>query len=158
MTAEERIQKLGIELPTLPSPAGLYSPCVQVGNLLFVSGQIPSGTDGPLRTGRCGENVPLADATELARVCGLNALAVVRSHLGSLDKVTRTVRIGGFVASTPEFTEHPKVINGASQLMLDVFGEAGRHARAAIGVAALPSGVPVEVEFLFEVANDAEPE
>ncbi|MFQ5380667.1 MAG: RidA family protein [Dehalococcoidia bacterium] len=151
MSAEDRIEELGIELPPPPSPAGLYSPCVETGNLLFVSGQIPSGPDGPLRTGHCGTDVSVDEASELARVCGINALAAVRAHLGTLDRVARVVRVGGFVASSPAFVEHPKVVNGASQLMLDVFGEAGRHARAAVGMAALPAGVPVEVEFLFEI-------
>ena len=154
MSTEERITELGIELPRAPSPAGLYSPCIETGNLLFVSGQIPSGPDGPIRVGHCGVDVSVDEAARLARICGLNALAAARAHLGTLDRISRVIRVGGFVASSPDFVEHPKVVNGASQLMLDVFGEAGRHARAAVGMAALPAGVPVEGEFLFEITPE----
>lgn len=153
MSAESRLIELGIVLPAPPAPAGLYAPCVQTGPLLYVSGQIPI-VDGQLvRRGKLGQNVSLDEGAQLARVCTLNALAIVRAHLGSLDRVVRVVRVGGFVASAQDFIEHPKVINGASQLLVDVFGEAGRHARAAIGVAELPLGAPVEVEFLFEVSR-----
>jgi len=153
VSAESRLQDLGIELPAPPAPSGLYAPCVQTGPLLYVSGQIPL-VDGQLvRRGKLGLNVSLDEGAQLARVCTLNALAIVRAHLGSLDRVFRVVRVGGFVASGQDFIEHPKVINGASQLLVDVFGEAGRHARAAVGVAELPLGAPVEVEFLFEVTR-----
>lgn len=152
MTAEERLKELGINLPPPPTPAGLYAPCVQTGNLLFVSGQIPTEAGTVLRMGHCGENVTVEEGAALARICAINALAIVREQLGTLDRVTRVVRVGGFVASGPGFVAHPQVVNGASQLLLDVFGEKGRHARAAIGVAELPAGVPVEVEFVFEVA------
>jgi enamine deaminase RidA (YjgF/YER057c/UK114 family) len=153
VSAESRLIELGIVLPAPPAPAGLYAPCVQTGPLLYVSGQIPI-VDGQLvRRGKLGQNVSLDEGAQLARVCTLNALAIVRAHLGSLDRVVRVVRVGGFVASAQDFIEHPKVINGASQLLVDVFGEAGRHARAAIGVAELPLGAPVEVEFLFEVSR-----
>jgi enamine deaminase RidA (YjgF/YER057c/UK114 family) len=119
---------------------------------LFVSGQIPVVGGQVSRTGHCGENITLEEGADLARVCAINALAQVRAYLGSLDKVARVVRLAGYVASAPGFVEHPRVMNGASQLVLDVFGEAGEHTRAAIGVAELPMGVPVEVEFLFEVS------
>ena len=152
MTAEDRLRELQIDLPVPPAPVGLYAPCVQTGNLLFVSGQIPTAGGAVIRTGHCGENVTVDEGAALARVCAINALAIVRAHLGSLDRVTRVVRVGGFVASVPGFIEAPRVVNGASQVLLDVFGEAGRHARAAVGVAELPAGVPVEVEFVFEVA------
>ena len=124
---------------------------MQTGNRLFVSGQIPVSDGEVLRRGRCGEGVDAAEAAELARQCALNGLAAARGELGSLDRITRVVRVAGYVASTPDFDEQPSVINGASELLVDVFGEAGRHARAAVGVAALPFGVPVEVEFLFEI-------
>ncbi len=153
MSAEARLKDLGIELPPPPAPAGLYSPAVQTGPLLFVSGQVPLQDGRPLRRGKCGENVTLDEAADLARVCTINALTIVRGHLGSLDQVVRVVQVRGYVASAEGFIEHPKVVNGASQLLLDVFGEAGRHARVAIGVAELPFGVPVEVEFLFEVSR-----
>jgi enamine deaminase RidA (YjgF/YER057c/UK114 family) len=150
-SAEEKLLELGIALPQVPAPAGLYSPCVQVGPLLFVSGQVPMKDGAVMRHGKCGESVSLDEATALARQCALQALAIVRQHLGSLDRVVKVARVAGYVASADGFIEHPRVINGASQLLLDVFGEAGRSARIAIGVAELPLGVPVEVEFLFEV-------
>jgi enamine deaminase RidA (YjgF/YER057c/UK114 family) len=151
VTAEERLKELGIVLPAPPAPAGLYAPAVETGNLLFVSGQVPTRDGKVLRQGKCGRDVSIEDAAGLARQCALNALGIVRGHLGSLDSVVRVVRVAGYVASAEGFTDHPKVVNGASQLLLDVFGEAGRHARIAIGVAELPFGVPVEVEFVFEV-------
>lgn len=153
MTAEERLKELGIELPEPATPAGLYALCTQVGPLVFVSGQIPTLNGEIIRHGKCGESVSVDEAADLARICAINALAIVRAHLGSLDRVAKAVRVAGYVASGQGFVEHPKVINGASQLLIDVFGEAGRHARIAIGVAELPLGVPVEVEFLFEATR-----
>jgi enamine deaminase RidA (YjgF/YER057c/UK114 family) len=154
VSAEARIKELGIELPAPAAPVALYAPCVQVGPLVFVSGQIPTQDGRPLRHGKCGESVSVDEAAALARQCAIQALAILRQQLGSLDAVRRVVRVGGFVASGPGFIEHPKVINGASQLLIDVFGEeAGRHARVAVGLAELPLGVPVEVEFLFEVSR-----
>lgn len=151
MSAEAKLRELGIELPSPPAAAGLYAPCVQSGSLLFVSGQVPVVEGKPAGTGKLGADVTVEQAQALARVCALNGLAIVKAHLGSLDRVVRAVRVGGFVASAAGFTAQPQVVNGASQLLIDVFGEAGRHARAAVGVAELPLGVPVEVEFLFEV-------
>lgn len=153
MSAEARLRELGIELPAPGAPVGLYSPCVQTGPLLYVSGQLPIRDGRVLSHGKCGENLPIDEAAALARQCAINALAIVRSHLGTLDRVVRVVRVAGYVAGAPGFIEHPKVVDGASQLLLDVFGEAGRHARIAIGVAELPRGVPVEVEFQFEVGR-----
>lgn len=152
MSAESQLKDLGIELPPVPAAVGLYAPCVRSGNQLFVSGQVPMKDGAPALVGKLGRDVSIDEATALARQCALQALAIVSKELGSLDAVTRVVRVGGFVASGEGFTDHPKVINGASQLLLDVFGEAGRHARIAVGLAELPFGVPVEVEFLFEVA------
>lgn len=149
MSVAARLAELGIELPPPPPPAGLYAPCVQTGSLLIVSGQIPRG---PEARGKLGAGVTIEQGQALARECALNALGVVAEYLGSLDRVVKVVRLGGFVASAEGFTDQPKVINGASQLMIDIFGDAGRHARAAVGVAELPLGVPVEVEFMFEVA------
>jgi len=151
MTIDERLKELGVNLPTPPAPAGLYSPCLQTGNLLYVSGQLPTVEGQPLPQGKCGGGVTIEAAAPMARQCALNALALVRQHLGTLDRVKQAVRVAGYVASADGFTDHPAVVNGASQLLLDVFGDAGRHARIAIGVAELPRGVPVEVEFLFEV-------
>lgn len=152
MSHEARLKELGIELPAVPKPAGLYAPCVRSGNQLFVSGQVPMKDGAPALVGKLGAEVTIEQAAPLARQCALQALAIVRQEVGSLDNVTKVIRVGGFVASAAGFTDHPKVINGASQLLLDVFGEAGRHARIAVGLAELPSGVPVEIEFLFEVA------
>lgn len=153
MTAESRLRELGVALPEPPAPAGLYAPVKQSGSLLFVSGQLPL-IDGRLpKTGLVGDLVTAEEAQDLARQCAINALTLVRAHLGSLDRVAQVVRVGGFVASAAGFVDQPKVINGASQLLLDVFGEEGRHARAAVGVAQLPLGAPVEVEFLFEAVS-----
>ena len=151
MSFEEKLKELGLELPEVPAAAGLYAPCVHSGNQLFVSGQIPMRDGAPMRKGKLGHGVSVDEAAGLARQCALQALAVVRAELGSLDRVRRVIRVGGFVASGDGFTDHPKVINGASQLLIDVFGDLGRHARIAVGLAELPAGVPVEVEFLFEV-------
>lgn len=153
MSAEAKLKELGIELPAAPAAAGLYAPCVRSGNQVFVSGQVPVQDGAPMRKGKLGQGVTIDDANALARQCALQALAIVRAEVGSLDRVTKVLRIGGFVASADGFTDHPKVVNGASQVLLDVFGEAGRHARIAVGLAELPFGVPVEVEFLFEVAD-----
>lgn len=152
-TPEHRLADLGIELPAIPPPAGLYAAAVRSGSHLYVSGQVPRAADGSgvAATGKLGQDITVEAGAALARVCALQALAIVRAELGSLDRVARVVRVAGYVASAPGFTQHPAVVNGASQLLLDVFGEAGRHARIAIGVAELPAGVPVEVEFLFEV-------
>lgn len=151
MSAEQRLLDLAIVLPPVPTPAGLYAPCVQTGPLLFVSGQVPMRDGAIIRHGKCGENVAVDEAADLARQCALQALATIRQHLGTLDRVVKVARVAGYVASASGFIEHPRVVNGASQLLIDVFGEAGRSARIAIGVAELPMGVPVEVEFLFEV-------
>jgi enamine deaminase RidA (YjgF/YER057c/UK114 family) len=148
---EARLGELKITLPAVPAAAGLYAPCVRSGNQLYVSGQVPIRDGVPARTGKLGAGVSIEDGAALARQCALQALSIVRAELGSLNNVVRVVRVGGFVASAEGFTDHPQVINGASQLLIDVFGEAGRHARIAVGLAELPRGVPVEVEFLFEV-------
>jgi enamine deaminase RidA (YjgF/YER057c/UK114 family) len=151
MSAEQRIAALGITLPEPPASVGLYLPINQTGPLLYVSGQVPLTDGQPIRRGKCGENVSVDEAADLAWQCSLQALAIVRIHLGSLDLVKRVVRVAGYVASAPGFIEHPRVVNGASQILVEVFGDAGRHARIAIGVAELPFGVPVEVEYIFEV-------
>jgi enamine deaminase RidA (YjgF/YER057c/UK114 family) len=154
VSAEARLKDLGISLPPPGPPAGLYAPCVLSGNQLFVSGQVPRSADGTgvALQGKLGANVTIEQGAGLARTCALQALGIVRQELGSLDRISRVLRVGGYVASAEGFTAHPQVINGASQLLIDVLGDAGRHARIAIGVAELPSGVPVEVEFLFEVS------
>lgn len=153
-TPEHRLADLGIELPPVPPAAGLYAPAARSGSQLYISGQVPRAADGSgvAAVGKLGQDVTVEEGAALARLCALQALAIARAELGSLDRVVRVVRVAGYVASAPGFTGHPAVVNGASQLLLDVFGDAGRHARIAIGVAELPGGVPVEVEFLFEVA------
>lgn len=150
---ESRLRELGIELPEAPKPVASYVPVRVVGNLAFVSGQIPISGGKPVETGIVPTDISPERAKELARLCAINALAAVRAAVGSLDRVRGVVRLGGFVAATPDFTGHPGVINGASDLMLEVFGETGRHARAAVGASGLPLGVPVEVEFVFEIGE-----
>ena len=151
MSAEERLRELGIELPPPPTPAGLYAPSVRTGNLVAIAGQVPQRNGRVMNAGKLGRDVSIEDAAAAARQCSLQALAILRDRVGSLDNVVQAVRVAGYVASAEGFTDHPKVINGASQLLLDVFGEVGRAARIAIGVAELPSGSSVEVEYLFEV-------
>jgi enamine deaminase RidA (YjgF/YER057c/UK114 family) len=152
MSPEEKLKKLGITLSDAPKPLGSYVPCVQAGNLLFLSGMLPL-RDGKLaRTGRVGESVSLMEAQEDARQCVINALSVLKSHLENLDKIKRCVKLNGYVASSQDFTEQPKVLNAASDLLFEIFGEAGRHARAAVGVYVLPLNSPVEIDFIFETA------
>jgi enamine deaminase RidA (YjgF/YER057c/UK114 family) len=151
-TPEERLQELGVSLPAPAVPVAAYVPCVRTGSLVYVSGQVPVLDGKPSHLGHLGDNVDLEDGRAAARTCAVNVLAALKAELGELSRVRRVVKVTGFVASTPDFTDHPKVINAASELFGDAFGDAGRHARAAIGVAALPSGVPVEVEAIVEVA------
>jgi enamine deaminase RidA (YjgF/YER057c/UK114 family) len=151
MSPEDKLKKLGIELPEAPSPLGSYIPIVRTGNLLFLSGVLPLRNGKLMRTGRVGESVSLDEARNDARTAAINALSVLKANIGSLNKVKRCVKITGYVASAPDFTEQPKVLNAASDLMFEIFGEAGRHARAAIGVNVLPLNSPVEIEFIFEV-------
>ena len=150
MTSVARLQELGIELPQAASPVASYVPVVIHGDLAFVSGQV-SFVDGELLKGRLGEDVSLESGIKAARGCGLMILAQLNAALGSLDRVERVVKLGGFVNSTPDFTDQPKVVNGASDLMLEVFGEAGKHARAAVGVPSLPLGVAVEVDAVVAI-------
>jgi enamine deaminase RidA (YjgF/YER057c/UK114 family) len=151
MSAESRLADLGITVPTLPPPVASYVPAVRTGRLVFASGQTPT-IDGVLQvSGKLGDSVSVEDGQRAARLAALNCLAEVRGLLGSLDAVSRVVRLTGYVASAPGFGAQPAVINGASQLIEEVFGEAGRHARAAIGVAELPFGAPVEVDLIVEV-------
>ncbi|WP_449040555.1 RidA family protein [Paracoccus sp. (in: a-proteobacteria)] len=151
MSFDARIAQLGITLPDAPAPAANYVPYVQSGKLLFVSGQISAGPDGLIR-GRLGEDMDAAAGAAAARACGLALIAQARAALGSLDRIARVVKLTGFVNSTPDFTDQPEVVNGCSDLMIEVFGESGRHARAAVSAAALPRGVAVEVEAIFEIA------
>lgn len=154
MSPEERLRELGIELPEPSAPAGSYVPARLHGDLLAVSGQIPVRPGQPLPAGHCGVDVTVEEGYAHARQCALNGLAAARAALGSLDRIAGVVRVAGYVASPPDFTQHPAVVNGASDLLVEVFGAAGRHARAAVGMVSLPLGVPVEVEFLFAVTPD----
>ena len=151
MSIEARLAELGITLPEPAAPVAAYVPVVIAGGLAHVSGQLPF-IDGKLVTGRLGEDVSLEDGTAAARACGLMILAQLKAALGSLDRVERVVKLGAFVNSTGDFTDQPKVANGASELMADVFGDAGRHARAAVGVPALPLDAAVEVDAVIAVS------
>nr|WP_298899434.1 RidA family protein [uncultured Altererythrobacter sp.] len=150
MSIEARLQELGIVLPEAAAPVASYVPVVVQGGFAHVSGQLPF-VDGELVTGRLGDDVSLEEGAAAARACGLMILAQLKAA-GVLDRVERVVKLGGFVNSTTEFTDQPKVINGASDLMLDVFGEVGKHARAAVGVPALPLGAAVEVDAVIAIA------
>ncbi|MFG0330348.1 MAG: RidA family protein [Phycisphaerales bacterium] len=152
MDVYARLSELGLELPPAPTPVAAYVPAVRSGDLVFVSGQIPMLNGSLVCAGPVPEEVPPDKAKTAARMCGLNLLAVLHNTIGDLNKVRRVIRLGVFVASAPDFTEQPKVANGASELMVAVFGdETGRHARAAVGSIALPLGATVEVEGVFEV-------
>jgi enamine deaminase RidA (YjgF/YER057c/UK114 family) len=152
MGAEDRLAELGLELPASTPPLASYVPVVVTGNLAFVSGQVAIDAGTPMWTGHVAAEVSLEEATQAARRCALQALGVLRAELGSLDKVRRIVKVTVWVASSPGFTDQPKVANGASDLLQEVFGEAGRHARAAVAAPELPLGVPVELELVAEVA------
>jgi enamine deaminase RidA (YjgF/YER057c/UK114 family) len=152
MGAEARIKELGITLPQPAKPVGNYIPGVKVGNLLFLSGHGPVRIDGqPSARGKVGRDLSSEDAYKVAREVGINLLGSARTILGSLDKVRRVVKVLGMVNSAEGFGEQPKVINGFSDLMVEVFGENGRHARSAVGMAELPMGIPVEIEMILEV-------
>ena len=152
MSIEKRLAGLGIVLPAPRAPAFSYVPVAVHGDLAWVSGQLPWRGDGSLPQGKLGGGLSVAEGKEAARLCILNGLAVLREAIGSLARVARVVKLVGFVASAQGFVEQPAVVDGASSLVGEVFGEAGRHARSAIGVAELPRGVPVEIEFVVAVA------
>lgn len=151
MTPEDKLKELRIDLPEAPNPLGSYVPAVKTGNLIFLSGMLPLVGGKLIRRGKVGEQITIDEATEDARVAVLNALSALRSYMGSLDAVKRCVKITGYVASAPDFTGQPKVLNAASELLYEIFGGAGRHARAAVGVSVLPMNAPVEIEFIFEI-------
>lgn len=146
-----RLAELGIILPNPVAPVANYVPFVRMGSLLVISGQISLGPDG-LVAGKLGGGISIEDGQKAARLCGLNVLAHIQSAVGNLDNVIRIVRLGGFINCTPDFVDGPKVMNGASDLMVEVFGEKGRHSRSTIGVAALPANAAVEVEAMVEIA------
>jgi enamine deaminase RidA (YjgF/YER057c/UK114 family) len=149
---EQRLQKLGIELPKPAAPVANYVAAVISGNLLVISGQLPLGPNGIPVKGKLGKEVTEAQGKEAARLCGINILAQAKAALGDLSRIRRCIRLGGFVNAVPDYQTIPQVLNGASDLMVEVLGDAGRHARYAIGVAQLPLDAPVEVESMFEIA------
>jgi enamine deaminase RidA (YjgF/YER057c/UK114 family) len=151
--AEARIAETGLELPPVPAPLASYIPVVLTGSLAYVSGQVPLSEGVLMWAGRLGEEIDAAAGTAAARRCALQSVAALRGALGSLDRVRRIVKVTVFVASAPGFTEQPSVANGASDLLVEVFGETGRHARSAVGVAQLPRGAPVEVEVIAEIED-----
>jgi enamine deaminase RidA (YjgF/YER057c/UK114 family) len=151
MSIDERLAELGITLPQPAAPVAAYVPAVEAGGLLHISGQISVAEDGNLILGRLGEDMNLERGVEAARRCGIMLIAQMKAALGSLDRVERVVKLGAFVNSAPSFTDQPKVANGASMLMQEVFGEAGRHARSAVGVPVLPLGVAVEIDAIVAV-------
>ncbi|AOF99209.1 MULTISPECIES: RidA family protein [Blastomonas] len=147
---EQKLAELGLELPQPAAPVASYVPAVEVGGMLYISGQLPF-IDGKVVTGRLGENVSLEAGEAAARACGIMLIAQMKAALGSLDRVERIVKLGAFIASTPEFNAQPKVANGASDLMVQVFGAAGQHARSAVGVPVLPLGAAVEIDAIVAV-------
>ncbi|CAB4681498.1 unannotated protein [freshwater metagenome] len=152
-SVEQRIAALGLTVPEVAAPVAAYVPAVVTGSYVFTSGQLPF-VDGKLpRTGKVGAEVNQDDAADLAQLCALNAIAAVRSVIGDLDRVVRVVKVVGFVASAPDFTGQPFVMNGASKLLGEAFGDAGVHARSAVGVAVLPMDSPVEVELVVEISK-----
>lgn len=148
---DARLAELKIELPTATKPVANFVPCVQTGNTLFVSGQVSSWNGEYRHIGKVGREITLEMAQDAARICALNVLAHTRAFLGDLDRVTRVVMVQGFVNAIPEFTEHPKVINSASDVFVQVFGDAGRHARFALGAGSLPFNVAVEIAAVLEI-------
>jgi enamine deaminase RidA (YjgF/YER057c/UK114 family) len=153
MSAEARLAELGIELPSAPRPVANYVPAVQVGELLFLSGHGPFLSDGTRVSGKLGAEVDVERGREAARLTGLNLLATLRTELGSLDRVAGIVKVLGLVASAPGFGEQPAVLNGCSDLLVEVLGDVGKHARSAVGVAELPMGMCVEIELIARVAD-----
>ncbi len=153
MGAEERLAALKLELPPAPKPVATYVTALRIGDLLYVSGHGPLKSDGTLIVGRVGDDMELAQGVAAARQTGLAILATVKEHLGSLDRVVRLVKSLGMVNCTPEYADQPKVINGYSDLMRDVFGEAGVGARSAVGMGSLPGGIAVEIEAIFQIKD-----
>ena len=153
MSYERQLRQLGIELPSAPKPVANYVPVVRAGDLLFLSGVLPSREGQLIMTGKLGQTLSIEQGIEAAKVAVLNALAIIRSEVGSLDRVKRIVKMVGHIASAPGFTDQPQVLNGASDLLVAIFGEAGRHARVAVGAAELPRQAPVEIELIVQVMS-----
>ncbi|MGA8052211.1 MAG: RidA family protein [Burkholderiales bacterium] len=155
MSAEKRLKQLGIELPEVTPPVANYVNAVRSGKLLFLAGKGPSAVDGMRPIGKLGREFDVEQGYKFARSTGLALLAVLKSELGSLDRVVRVVKLLGMVNGMPEFSDQPKVVNGCSDLLVEVFGERGRHARSAVGMGSLPNGIPVEIEIIVEVSGRA---
>ncbi len=153
MSHEERLKHLGLELPAPPKPVANYVPVVKIGDLLFLSGVLPSRDGQLMMTGKLGERLTVEQGMEAAKAAVLNGLSIVRSATGSLDQVKQIVKMVGYIASAPGFTDQPQVLNGASDLLVSLFGDAGRHARVAVGAAELPRQAPVEIELIVQVAS-----
>ena len=154
MKTEEKLKELGITLPQVSKPLAAYTPFVRTGNLVFISGNLPLVDGKPRARGIVGREISLDEAVECARICAINLLAVLKSAVGDLDGVVRIVRLTGYVASDPGFDEQPKVVDGASIMLGEVFGERGLHSRVAVGVSSLPLGCPVELEMIAEVEDE----
>jgi enamine deaminase RidA (YjgF/YER057c/UK114 family) len=153
MSYEQKLTQLGLALPAPPKPVANYVPVVRVGDLLFLSGVLPSRDGQLIMTGKLGQNLSIEQGKEAARVAVLNGLSIIRQEAGSLDRVKRIVKMVGHIASAPGFTDQPQVLNGASDLLVSLFGDAGRHARVAVGAAELPRQAPVEIELIVELAK-----
>lgn len=153
MSIEARIEELGLTLPAAPPAGGTYSPVVVIDNMAYVSGQGPYGPDGNYITGKVGDDLTEEQGIEAARVVGLTMLATIKAQLGSLDRIKRIIKVLGMVNSTTDFQTHPKVINGFSDLMVEIFGENGRAARSAVGMGSLPGNIAVEIEAIIELAE-----
>ncbi len=153
MSHEQKLTQLGLVLPAPPKPVANYVPVVRVGDLLFLSGVLPSRDGQLIMTGKLGQNLSIEQGMEAARVAVLNGLSIIRQEAGSLDHVKRIVKMVGHIASAPGFTDQPQVLNGASDLLVSLFGDAGRHARVAVGAAELPRQAPVEIELIVELAK-----
>jgi len=151
MSVEERLEQMGLRLPEVPKPVAAYIPAKRVGDLLFVSGQIPLREGEIVYRGKVGKERTQEEGYEAAKLCALGALAVIKALAGSLDNIEEVVQVRGFVNCTPDFADHPEVINGASELLVELFGERGRHARAAVGVSSLPRDATVEVELIVRL-------
>ena len=152
MSADAKLAELGLELPPAPKPAGVYSPLVQTGNLIYLSGHGPLKSDGTLISGKVGSDLTQEEGKAAAQQTGLALLATIKDQLGSLDKVKRIIKVLGMVNAVPDFTEHPSVINGCSELFVELLGENGRAARSAVGMGSLPGNIAIEIEVIAELA------
>jgi enamine deaminase RidA (YjgF/YER057c/UK114 family) len=148
---EENLARIGLSLPDAPKPVAAYIPAKQTGNLVFTAGQLPMVNGELISKGLLGQDVEIDEANKAARICTLNALAAIKGVIGDLDRIKQIVRVVGYVASVPTFTQQPAVVNGASELLLEIFGESGKHARSAVGMAVLPLNASVEIELTVEI-------